>query len=73
MQTHHVIGMLITQTAEYGSFRRDLGCEKEQILAAGGKNSCQVRIMSELRGKSNKVCVKNNENETFRGRFKCKI
>ena len=36
--------------------------EKAQILGAGVQNSCQVQIMSELRGKSNKICVKNNEN-----------
>ena len=36
--------------------------EKAQILGAGAQNSCQVQIMSELRGKSNKICVKNNEN-----------
>ena len=34
------------------------GAEKAQILGAGAENSCQVRIMSELRGKSNKMCVK---------------
>ena len=28
----------------------------------GAQNSCLVRIMSELRGKSNKICVKSNEN-----------
>ena len=34
------------------------GAEKAQILGAGAQNSCQVQIMSELRGKSNKICVK---------------
>ena len=34
------------------------GAEKAQILGAGAQNSCQVRITSELRGKSNKICVK---------------
>ena len=29
-----------------------LGAEKAQILGAGAQNSCQVRIMSELRRKS---------------------
>ena len=38
------------------------GAEKAQILDAGEQNSRQVRIMTELRGKSNKICVKNNEN-----------
>ena len=38
------------------------GAEKEQILGAGEQNGRQVRIMTELRGKSNKICVKNNEN-----------
>ena len=32
--------------------------KKAQILGAGAKNSCQVRIIIELRGKSNKICVK---------------
>ena len=34
--------------------------EKAQILGAGAQNSCRkkVQIMSELRGKSNKICVK---------------
>ena len=32
--------------------------KKAQILGAGAQNSCQVRIMIELRGKSNKICVK---------------
>ena len=43
-------------------FDKILGAEKAQILGADAQNSCQVGIMSELRGKSNKVCVKNNEN-----------
>ena len=34
------------------------GVEKGQILGAGVQNSCQVQIMSELRGKSNKICAK---------------
>ena len=38
------------------------GAEKAQILGAGAQNSCQVRIVSDLRGKSNKIFVKNNEN-----------
>ena len=38
------------------------GAEKPQILGVGAENSCQVRIMSELRRKSNKICVKNIEN-----------
>ena len=38
------------------------GAEKAQILGAGAEKSCQVRIMSELRRKSNKICVKNIEN-----------
>ena len=38
------------------------GAEKPQIVGAGVQNSCQGRIMSELRGKSNKICAKNNEN-----------
>ena len=40
------------------------GAEKAQILGAGAQNSCQVRIMAlgGLRGKSNKICVRNNEN-----------
>ena len=38
------------------------GAEKDQILGAGAENSCQVRIMSELRRKSNKICDKNIEN-----------
>ena len=49
------------QIAEYGSLQQDLtisGAEKAQILGAGVQNSCQVWIMSELRGKSNKICVK---------------
>ena len=29
------------------------GAGKAQILSAGVQNSCQVRIISELRGKSN--------------------
>ena len=32
-----------------------------QIVGAGAQNSCQVRIMGELRGKSNKICVKNKK------------
>ena len=43
-------------------FDKILGAEKAQILGAGAQNCCQVRIMSDLRGKSNKICVKNNEN-----------
>ena len=43
-------------------FNEILGAEKAQILGSGAQNSCQVQIMSELRGKSNKICVKNNEN-----------
>ena len=52
--------MIMSQTAEYGSFRQDLGCgewEKAQILGSGARNSCQARIMGELKGKSNKICV----------------
>ena len=37
------------------------GAEQAQILGAGAENSFQLRIMSELRGKSNKICVKNDE------------
>ena len=36
--------------------------EKAQILGEAVQNICQVQMMSELRGKSNKICVKNNEN-----------
>ena len=43
-------------------FNETSGAEKAQIVGAGADNSCQVQIMSELRGKSNKICVKNNEN-----------
>ena len=43
-------------------FNKILGAEKAQILGTGVQNSCQVRIVRELRGKSNKICVKNNEN-----------
>ena len=38
------------------------GAEKAQIVGAGAENSCQIWIMIELRCKSNKICVKNNEN-----------
>ena len=38
------------------------GAEKAQILGAGAQNSCEVGIVRELRGKSSKICVKNNEN-----------
>ena len=31
------------------------GAEKAQILGAGALNSCQARIMGELKGKSNKI------------------
>ena len=43
-------------------FDKIAGVEKAQILGAGAQNSSQVRTMSELRGKSNKICVKNNDN-----------
>ena len=52
-------------------FDKILGGEKAQILGAGAQNSCQVRIdriVRDLRAKSNKICVKNNENYSFRGR-----
>ena len=42
--------------------------KKAQILGAGAQNSWQVWSMSELTGKSNKICVKNNENYSFGGR-----
>ena len=45
------------------------GAGKAQILGADAQNSCQVQIMSDLRGKSNKICVKNNENLSFGCRF----
>ena len=35
------------------------GEERPQIVDAGAQNSRQVRIMRELRGKSNKIHVKN--------------
>ena len=35
------------------------GAEKAQILGAGAQNRCQAQILIELRGKSNKICVKN--------------
>ena len=38
------------------------GAEKGQILGVGVQNSCQVQVVSESRGKSDKMCVKNNEN-----------
>ena len=38
------------------------GGEKPQIVSVVAKNSYQVQIVSELRGKSNKIYVKNNEN-----------
>ena len=38
------------------------GAGKAQILVAGAQNICQVQMTSELRGKSYKICVKNNEN-----------
>ena len=50
-------------------FDEILDAEKAQILVAGAENSSQVRIMSELRGKSNKICIKNNENWSFGGRL----
>ena len=50
-------------------FDKISGVEKAQILGAGVQNSCQVQIMSELRGKTNKICVKKNENQSFGGRF----
>ena len=43
------------------------GAEKAQIL--GAQNSCQLWLMSELRGKSNNISVKNNENLSFGGRL----
>ena len=33
----YFIGMAYTQTAEYGSFRQDLGCAKDQNLGAGAQ------------------------------------
>ena len=48
-------------------FNEILGAEKAQIL--GAENSCQVQIMSQLKGKSNKICVKNNENWSFGARM----
>ena len=36
--------------------------EKPQIAIAGAQNIYQVRIVSELVGEKNKICVKNNEN-----------
>ena len=39
-----------------------VGVDKAQILGVGAQNSCQVWIVRKLRGKSYKVCVKNNEN-----------
>ena len=49
------------------------GAEKAQILGAGMQNSCQVQVMSELRGKSYKTCVKNNENYCLGSRFKYSV
>ena len=49
-------------------FDKIAGAEKAQILGAGVQNSCQVRIVRELSSKSNKICVKNNENWSFEGR-----
>ena len=43
-------------------FDKISGAEKPQIISAGAQNSGQVWSTSELRGKSNKICVKNNEN-----------
>ena len=50
-------------------FNEISGAEKAQILGASAENSCQVQIMSQLKGKSNKICVKNNENWSFGGRM----
>ena len=36
------------------------GAERPRIVGAGAQNSCQVRIMSELRGKSNKMLKNEN-------------
>ena len=41
------------------------GAEKAQILGADAQNSCQVGMMSAFRGKSNKICFKNNANKSF--------
>ena len=35
--------MIKTQTAEYGTFRRDLGCGKPGQLISGAQNHFQVR------------------------------
>ena len=43
-------------------FDKISGANRAQIVDAGAENSCQVRVMGGLRGKSNKICVKNNEN-----------
>ena len=49
-------------------FDKISGVEKAQILGAGVQNTCQVRIVRELRSRSKKICVKNNENWSFGGR-----
>ena len=43
-------------------FDKILVAEKAQILGADAENSCYVQIMSKLRGKSDKISAKNNEN-----------
>ena len=51
-----------TRLQSMAVFDKTSSAEKAQILGAHAQNSCQVRIMSGLRGKSNKIFVKNNEN-----------
>ena len=46
-------------------FDKISGAVKAEIVGVGAQNSCQVQIMSELRGKSNKMCAKNNENRAL--------
>ena len=39
-------------------FNEISGVERPEIIGAGAQNSCVVWIVSELRGKSNKIHVK---------------
>ena len=53
---------ILTRLQSMAVFDEISGAEKAQILGTCAENSCLVRIMSELRDKSNKICVKNSEN-----------
>lgn len=50
--------LLAARLQSMAVFDETSGAEKPHVINTSAQNSYQVRIMSELGGKSNKICIK---------------